>query len=69
VIVPALAFTPDGRRLGRGKGYYDRALARLKHECAAHGWLLTLAGYCFDFQIIDDIPVEEHDICVDVVFC
>jgi 5-formyltetrahydrofolate cyclo-ligase len=69
VIVPALAFTPDGRRLGRGKGYYDRALARLKRECAEHGWRVIFAGYCFDFQIIDDIPVEKHDISVDVVFC
>lgn len=69
VIVPALAFTPDGRRLGRGKGYYDRALALLKRECAECGRLLTLAGYCFDFQIIDDIPVEAHDIRVDYVFC
>ena len=69
VIVPALAFTLDGRRLGRGKGYYDRALALLKRECDEHGWQLTLAGYCFDFQILDDIPVEEHDINVDYIFC
>jgi 5-formyltetrahydrofolate cyclo-ligase len=68
VIVPALAFTPDGRRLGRGKGYYDRALFHLKRECAEHGWKVTLAGYGFDFQVIADVPTEEHDMSVDYIF-
>jgi 5-formyltetrahydrofolate cyclo-ligase len=67
VIVPGCAFTKDGRRLGRGGGFYDRYLARLKTECARAAREVTLAGYCFDFQVIDDIPAEPHDVRMDFV--
>jgi 5-formyltetrahydrofolate cyclo-ligase len=68
VIVPGLAFTKDGKRLGRGKGYYDRYLSRLKTACARTGCKVTLAGYCLDFQLVDDIPCDEFDLKVDFVF-
>jgi len=52
-IVPALAADPTGRRLGRGGGSYDRALARA-------GAALTVA-LLHDGEVIDSVPAEEHD--------
>lgn len=60
VLVPGLAFTPDGRRLGRGGGHFDRFLPRLRPDC------LTI-GVCFVEQLRDDLPTEPHDIAVDLV--
>lgn len=57
-IVPGLAFTPDGRRLGYGGGWYDRLLA----ASSATSLKIGVAHY---FQIVDDIPCEAHDIPVD----
>ncbi|CAN5831725.1 hypothetical protein BH11PLA1_BH11PLA1_01600 [soil metagenome] len=54
VVVPGLAFTRDGRRLGRGAGFYDRFLALLPAR------VLTI-GICFEVQFIADVPVDEHD--------
>ena len=54
-IIPGMAFTPSGIRLGRGKGYYDRRLPKL--QCPT-------IGIAFPFQIVDWIPYEEHDISV-----
>ncbi len=53
ILVPGLAFDLQGRRLGRGKGFYDQLLA------AARG---TTCGVAFDEQIVAEVPVEEHDI-------
>lgn len=52
VIVPGLAFTNEGKRLGVGGGYYDRFLPMYK------GKTVSLA---FDEQLLEDIPVEPHD--------
>lgn len=54
IFVPGLAFTRDGRRIGRGGGYYDRYLAQ--PECRAR-----LIGITTDLQLVDDIPTEPHD--------
>ncbi len=54
ILVPGLAFTCGGARLGRGGGYYDRLLAN--PYCKARR-----IGIAFDLQIIDHIPVEAHD--------
>ena len=54
IIVPALAYDTSCRRLGRGGGYYDRFLPRLRR--AAH-----VIGIAFDRQIIDAAPVLPHD--------
>lgn len=54
VIVPGLAFTPDGRRLGQGGGYFDRFLALVRPDCVT-------CGVGFAEQIVDDIPCEPHD--------
>jgi 5-formyltetrahydrofolate cyclo-ligase len=55
-LVPGLGFGLDGRRLGRGKGFYDRMLARVS------GWK---CGAALDEQIVEGIPQEPHDVCVD----
>lgn len=55
-IVPGVAFDRQGHRLGRGKGYYDRLLCRLK---------AYKIGICFPFQQLGQIPCEEHDILMD----
>jgi len=57
-LIPGLAFDPQGHRLGRGKGYYDRFLATFKGQTI---------GVCFDFQKVAEVPVAAHDIAVDCV--
>ena len=57
-IVPGVAFDRKGNRLGRGKGFYDRYLADVTK---------TMIGICFDFQLIDFVPAEEHDIKMDMI--
>ncbi len=53
VIVPGVAFSPDGVRVGHGAGYYDRFLAEEPgHPAVAIG---------YDFQIFDAVPEEAHD--------
>lgn len=59
-IIPGLAFTQDGKRLGRGKGYYDRLLAQIPS--------VYKMGLCFPFQLVQDIPMNENDILMDEVF-
>ena len=58
-IIPGMAFDRAGHRLGRGKGYYDRLLPKLKGS--------RLQGICFPFQLLDDVPAEAHDIAVQEV--
>jgi 5-formyltetrahydrofolate cyclo-ligase len=59
-ICPGLAFTTAGHRLGRGRGFYDRALAQ------AHPRAVKL-GVCFDFQIVETTFPEPHDIAMDLI--
>ena len=58
-VVPGLAFDRMGRRLGFGGGYYDRFFAR--SSC------LTLAGFCFSFQLCREVPAEPWDVAMDAV--
>ncbi len=58
ILVPGVAFDRQGRRLGRGKGFYDRLLARTP---------ALKVGVCFDFQLLDHIPVEAHDIPMGIM--
>ncbi len=60
-IVPGMAFDLQGHRLGRGKGYYDRLFAKLSDKS------LYKIGVCFDFQLLDAVPSEPHDIVMDEV--
>lgn len=58
VVVPAVAYDKKGNRLGRGKGFYDRLLSESK---------ATKIGIGFEFQIVDDVPAEPHDVPMDIV--
>ncbi|MDY7100032.1 MAG: 5-formyltetrahydrofolate cyclo-ligase [Actinomycetota bacterium] len=56
VLVPGLAFSADGRRLGHGGGYYDRLLAALAHA--------TAVGVAAEALVVPDVPTEAHDVAV-----
>ena len=60
MIVPGLAFTAAGDRLGQGGGWYDRVLSAVRDDC------LTI-GVCFAEQLVDEIPTEPHDVRLDRV--
>ena len=60
MVVPGVAFASDGRRLGRGKGYYDRYLSQ-------EGFRAFCVGVCYACQSREDIPAEAHDKRVDAV--
>lgn len=60
IIVPGVAFDEAGRRIGYGKGYYDRAL----HTLEGRGRLI---GFCYDFQLIAEIAGEPHDVLMDAI--
>jgi 5-formyltetrahydrofolate cyclo-ligase len=60
VIVPAVAVDPEGHRLGFGAGYFDRALVDRRADS-----LLVAAVH--DAQFVDHVPVDDHDVHVDVV--
>ena len=57
-LIPGLAFDAKGHRLGRGKGYYDRFL---------NTFIGKTIGVCFDFQKVAEVPVEAHDMAVNLV--
>lgn len=63
VCVPAIAFSETGIRLGRGAGYYDRYCERLA-RAALQTPLIVYAGLCRDFQIVEKVPYEKHDLRV-----
>lgn len=67
MVLPGLGFTADGKRLGKGKGFYDRYITELSAENTQFGMSCKKIGYCFNFQVRDNIPVDEHDMKVDVV--
>lgn len=54
VVVPALAVGRDGTRLGRGGGYYDRALAHAAPTA-------VVVALLFDDEFLDEVPAEPHD--------
>jgi 5-formyltetrahydrofolate cyclo-ligase len=59
IVVPGVAFSADGHRLGRGGGYYDATLAALPHALRV--------GLAFDVQVLPDVPRELHDARLDVL--
>ena len=58
IVVPGVAFDEAGHRLGRGRGYYDRLLSSTR---------ALKVGIGYDFQLIDQVPVEPHDISLDTI--
>ena len=69
ILVPGLAFCKDGRRLGRGKGFYDRYLSELLAANPAFAGRGKICGYCMARQIMDNVPTEENDVRVQALFC
>ncbi|GAM10079.1 putative protein [Geobacter sp. OR-1] len=59
-LVPGVAFDLSCRRVGYGKGYYDKAL----HALEGKG---RMAGICYDFQLVEAIPAAPHDVQMDMV--
>ncbi len=57
VIVPGLAFDPQGHRVGFGGGYYDRFLSRVREDCIS-------VALAYGFQVVPSIPGEEYDLPV-----
>jgi 5-formyltetrahydrofolate cyclo-ligase len=60
VVCPALAVDRRGVRLGRGGGYYDRALVHARADA-------VLVALVFDDELVDELPAEEHDRLVTAV--
>jgi 5-formyltetrahydrofolate cyclo-ligase len=58
IIVPGLAFTMAGDRLGFGQGYYDRFLPTVS---------ASSVGVCFNEQVVDELPLAAHDVRVGAV--
>lgn len=58
-VIPGVGFDRTGYRLGYGGGYYDRVAGTTSPG--------ALAGLAYDFQIVDELPAEEHDIRIDLV--
>lgn len=60
IVVPGVAFTAAGERMGRGRGYYDRYFSR-------EGMHAVKVGVCFAHQLVGELPVEPHDVRMDAV--
>ena len=63
VIVPALAFDSSKNRIGFGGGYYDTFLNKVREKNKN----TLFIGVCYDFQMIEEVPIEGHDITLDLV--
>lgn len=57
-LIPGVGFSPEGHRLGRGKGYYDRYLPSVD---------AFRIGVAFREQVVPDIPCDEWDVIMDIV--
>ena len=60
MVVPGVAFTQYGARLGRGKGFYDKYLSH-------NGFRAYTVGVCYPCQLVEELPTEEHDKLLDLV--
>lgn len=60
IILPGVAFDYDGGRVGYGGGYYDRYLESISKS-------ITKVALVYDFQLLDKVPCEDHDIKADYI--
>jgi 5-formyltetrahydrofolate cyclo-ligase len=70
VIMPGLAFDDQGRRLGRGGGYYDKFIAQVKEKAEVENWVHgppLLVALAFKAQIFPHVPYDPHDQPVDML--
>jgi 5-formyltetrahydrofolate cyclo-ligase len=63
IIVPGMAFDREGRRLGHGRGYYDRFFAELD----AMGLTYATIGFCLEAQLVERVPTDLYDKQMDMV--
>ena len=63
ILVPGVAFTRDGKRLGHGKGFYDIYIEKLKKVCEN----IFLCGFCLPCQIVENLPNDENDALMNIV--
>ena len=63
MILPGLAFDKNNNRLGYGGGFYDRYIEK-EERAGTKFYKVSLA---YDFQILDELPVEDHDKKVDII--
>lgn len=59
IVVPGVAFDRTGNRMGRGRGFYDRLLKSTPNA--------VKVGVAYDFQMIESVPVEPHDVKMNLV--
>jgi 5-formyltetrahydrofolate cyclo-ligase len=68
IVVPALAFSRNGGRLGRGAGFYDRFLLRARDKtCNGRQASPIAVGLAFDEQVLDELPMFDHDQPIDLL--
>lgn len=69
MLVPGLAFTSNGNRLGRGKGFYDIFLEGLENEVVKTNPNIQFKkiGICYNFQVLPQIPTSENDMNIDSI--
>lgn len=60
IVVPGVAFSLNGFRIGYGRGFYDRQLVQKPPSTVT-------VGMCFDFQMVEQLPTEEHDQPLDYI--
>jgi len=60
IMVPGVAFTRDGARMGHGKGYYDKLLEHARPDA-------PLVALAFECQLFPEIPTQEHDVFMDKI--
>lgn len=59
IIMPGVVFDKKKNRIGHGKGYYDKYLAKKNIE--------NKIALAFDFQVLEEIPFENHDLIPDII--
>jgi 5-formyltetrahydrofolate cyclo-ligase len=64
ILIPALRVGRDGSRLGRGAGYYDRALANVPTHATGGPIRICLV---FDDEVDESVPSEAHDALIDLI--
>lgn len=71
IVMPGLAFDTQGKRLGRGGGYYDRFIEAYRDKARSRGWEHPLlVGLAYKVQVVGEekgVPAEQHDVAVDVL--
>jgi 5-formyltetrahydrofolate cyclo-ligase len=59
-MVPGVAFTREGARMGHGKGYYDKLLEHVRPDA-------PLVALAFECQLFAEIPTQDHDVFMDKI--